>query len=134
MGDDPLPFYRLMTNDDPDLFRGYRDFRWFDRGMTALSIEYRWPLWTNTSPGGMGLDGYLLADFGQVFGHLDQVSIENLTSSYGFGFRLMSAGGFLGRLEFGWSEEDFVLRLRGDQVFQFSKGILYDGKKPVPVR
>ncbi|TFG54072.1 MAG: hypothetical protein E4H37_01375 [Gemmatimonadales bacterium] len=134
VGSDPLPFQRLMTNDDPDLLRGYRDFRWRGRGMVALSAEYRWPLWVVNRPDSPGLDLYLLADIGQVYNDIDEISGDNLTFSYGAGVRIIGSRDFVARVEYGRSEEQAVWRLRFDQIFQFSKGGLFNGRVPVPDR
>ncbi|NNG17438.1 MAG: BamA/TamA family outer membrane protein [Gemmatimonadales bacterium] len=134
VGSDALPFQRLMTNDDPDLLRGYRDFRWRGRGMVALSAEYRWPLWVLNRPDSPGLDLYLLADIGQVYNDIDEIATENLTFSYGAGVRLIGARNFVARIEYGRSEEQAVWRLRFDQIFQFSRGGLFNGRVPVPDR
>lgn len=132
--EDYLPFQRLLTNDDPDLLRGYRDFRWRDRGITALSIEYRWPIWCNKTSDGLGVDAYLLSDFGQVFAAWDEISMDNLTVSYGCGLRLIESGGFRSRLEVAWSKEETVFRLQSEQIFQFAKGGLLHGRDQVALR
>ena len=134
VGSTPIPFQRLMTNDDPDLTRGYRDFRWRDRGMAVLSAEYRWPLWVLTHADRTGADLYLHTDIGQVFSNVDQIRWENLSVSYGFGIRLLGARGFVLRLEYARSNEDNVWRLRGDQIFQFTRGGFFYGRDPVPAR
>lgn len=134
VGPDPLPFQRLMTNDDPDLLRGYRDFRWRGRGMVALSAEYRWPLWVLNRPDSPGLDLYLLADIGQVYDDIHEITGDNLTFSYGAGVRVIGARDFVARVEYGRSGEQAVWRLRFDQVFQFTKGGLFNGRVPVPDR
>ena len=134
-GDDPVPFQRLLTNDEPDLMRGYEDYRWRDEGMAVLTAEYRWPIWNMNDPHGTGLDAYLFTDLGQVFGEFEELSFAHLTESYGGGLRVIDwGGGFTARLEVAWSDEDTVLRLRGDQLFQFTKGGLYHGRDPVPFR
>jgi hypothetical protein len=128
-----IPFQRLLTNDEPDLLRGFRDFRWRGRGIAALTAEYRWPIWTLGMPRDQGVDAYLFADFGQVFEDADELARRNLTESYGGGIRLIGFGGlFAARFEVAWSGEETVLRLRGDQVFQFAKGGLYHGRDPIP--
>jgi len=133
-GDDEIPFQRLMTNDDPDLLRGYKDFRWTDRGMIAFSSEYRWPVWNEKSVDGAGIDMYLLADFGQVFGDADEISRENMTDSWGGGIRLIGNRGFVGRVEYAVSDEESVIRVRADQVFQFASNGIYHGRNPIPIR
>ena len=129
-----VPFQRLLTNDDPDLLRGYEDFRFRDRGMAVLSAEYRWPLWAKMYPDGAGADMYLLGDAGQVFHDTNELGGGNLTYSYGGGIRLESGSGFRARVEVAWSEEQMVFRFRADQIFQFMKGSLYFGRDPVPDR
>jgi hypothetical protein len=128
-----IPFQRLLTNDDPDLMRGYNDFRWRDRGITVLSAEYRWPLWAFQHAAAAGLDIYILADLGQVFDELDQINLDNLTFSYGLGLRLVDGQGFLLRVEFARSSEQSMFRLKSEQIFQWTKG-LFHGKDPVPPR
>ena len=134
-GDDGIPFQRMMVNDEPDLLRGYRDYRWRALGMTSFSTEYRWPVWARGSPDEFGLDSYLFTDIGQVFDDLDQIGSDNLTVSYGWGLRFVLPGGhFAGRLEIARSDEETVIRLRGDQIFQFAKGGLFHGRNPIPSR
>ena len=134
IGDAPIPFTRLITNDDPDLLRGFDDFRWRDRGLAVLSAEYRWPLWASERAEGAGLDLYLLTDVGQVFSDFDDIRGRNLTFSYGAGLRLLTAAGFALRIEYARSNEDAVFRLRGDQIFQTFRSALYHGRDPNPAR
>jgi hypothetical protein len=132
---DSFPFQRLMTNDDPDLFRGYYDFRWRSRGITALSAEYRWPVWAYRETNDLGADMYLFSDIGQVFDGFDDISRHHLTYSYGVGARIVGyRGTFVGRLEVGWSDEEVVLRLQADQLFQFAKEGLIHGRDQVALR
>lgn len=132
---DPIHYQRLITNDDPDLFRGYPDFRFRDEGLVVFSAEYRWPIWTWGETGGSGIDAYLLTDIGQVFDEFKDIRTRTLTASYGFGFRMInSERNFTGRLEFAWSEEGFQFRLRGDQLFEYLKGGLFHGRDQVPTR
>lgn len=133
-GDAIIPFQRLMTNDDPDLMRGYRDFRFRDLGMALVNLEYRFPIWSLDQSTGIGIDMYVFSDFGQVFSDWDQIKTDNIADSYGGGFRLGSVEGFKGRLEFGWSEEGWIARLRADQIFQYDKDHFLRGRIPVPER
>ncbi|NNE08183.1 MAG: BamA/TamA family outer membrane protein [Gemmatimonadetes bacterium] len=127
-GDSDVPFQRLLTNDEPDLMRGFRDLRWRDRGITILTAEYRFPLWAYNRHNGRGIDFYMFTDVGQVFEDFDDISKRNMRASYGAGLRFMKLRGFVGRLEFGYSEEDTVWRLAAEQTFQYSKGGLYNGR------
>ncbi len=129
-----IPFQRLMTNDEPDIIRGFRDFRWHDRGMTALSAEYRWPVFAERTVEGSGVDAYLFAEAGQVFGEFNEIKSDNLRNSVGGGFRWIDESGFGGRFEIARSAEEWVFRLRGDQIFQYAKSGLYHGRNPIPTR
>ena len=133
-GDDPVPFQRLLTNDDPDLFRGYVDDRFHDVGITSVSAEYRWPIWAVGNVDGRGADAYVFADWGQVFSDFDQITNDHLTKSYGGGIRIGGHGRFSGRMEVGHSEEGTQFRLRADQLFQYERGGLFNGRGPVPDR
>ncbi len=134
IGDQDVPLQQLMTNDDPDLLRGFHDFRWRDRGMTALTLEYRWPLKAIRTIDGAGIDAYLLTDIGQVFGGPREIRRDDLQVSWGAGVRLISARGFFARAEIARSAEETVLRLRADQLFQFQKHGLFHGRDPIPIR
>jgi hypothetical protein len=118
----------LYTNDEPDQLRGYQDFRWRDRGIAILSAEYRWPVWALEALGGIGIDAFLLSDVGQVFHEAEDLSRRNVTVSWGGGFRLISRSGFTGRIEAAWSREETVFRISTDQLFQYDKDNLYNGR------
>jgi len=134
VGRDDLPFSRLLTNDDSNVFRGYYDDRWRDRGLTAVSIEYRWPGWAQKTAASTGCDWYAFGDFGQVFGRTEEIGLANVTKSWGFGARIAPERGYWGRVEFAWSEEGFQFRLQTDQIFQYSEGGLYHGRNLAPLR
>jgi hypothetical protein len=130
-----VDFQRLYFNDDPDLLRGYIDYRWRDQGMLGFNVEYRWPGWALREVTGTGVDVYLLCDVGQVFGDLQEIALRNLTLSWGVGFRILGENQkYVSRLEFAWSNEDFKVRLRSDQVFQYLRNIFYYGRRPTPAR
>jgi len=129
-----IPFQRLLTNDEPDLFRGYRDYRWRDRGIAAVSMEYRWPLWANKELGGIGVDTYIFSDVGQVFHEFRRIAANNLTVSYGGGVRAIGGRGFGSRVEIAISEEETVFRVSSDQIFQYAKGGLLHGRDQAALR
>ncbi len=134
LGDDPVPFQRMLTNDDPDLFRGFQDERFRDLGIGALTAEYRWPIWARASAEALGADAYLFADWGQVFETPTDAALTDLRESWGGGIRIAAGPAFLGRVEWGQSDEGWILRFRADQVFQFAKGGFFAGSHPVPDR
>jgi hypothetical protein len=133
VGDAPIPFQRLLHNNDPDLFRGFPDRRWRDRGLLLLSAEYRWPVWAYGRAEGTGLDCYILTDIGQVFPDLSAIRTNDFTVSYGGGIRLVGGAGFMLRLEYARSTEGGLLRLQSQQTFQFMRG-LFHGRDAVPAR
>ena len=133
-GGDVIPFQRLLVNDTPDVLRGYRSFRFRDRGLVAFNSEYRFPISMKQFPGRAGLDLYPLADYGQVFDDAKQIGFNNMKFSYGLGLRVESGNGLVARLEWARSKEETTLLLRADQIFQFMKrGLLY-GRDPIPSR
>jgi hemolysin activation/secretion protein len=123
-----------MTNDDPDEFRGYKDNRFRDRGITALSVEYRWAVWANRQPGEAGLDGYIATDLGQVFNRYAEINRRNVTVSYVVGLRGVRASGFAWRAEIGWSKDEVRLQLTSDQIFQAIGENLFRGREEVALR
>lgn len=127
-GDVDVPFQRLLTNDEPDIMGGFRDFRWRDRGITTLMAEYRFPLWAYNRNNGLGTDLYLFSGVGQVFREFEEISERNMRASYGGGLRFQSMRGFVGRFEIGVSEEETVVRLAAEQIFQYAKGGLFNGR------
>jgi surface antigen Omp85-like protein len=133
-GSAPIPFQRLMVNDNPDMLRGFRAFRFRDRGMVALNSEYRFPVLMKQRPGGSGVDLYPLADWGQVFDAAEQIGFKRMNFTYGLGLRVESERGFIARFEWARSEEENTFLLRMDQIYQFIKlGFLY-GRDPIPSR
>lgn len=129
-----IPIQMMMTNDEPDLLRGFQDFRWRDQGLMIGTVEYRWPIWNPTEAYGFGVDAFLFGDVGQVFGSSGEIAMRNLTFSGGGGFRAGSAGGLFGLFEVGWSDEEYQIRLSGTQVFDTAIGRRLNGRSPVPVR
>ena len=132
--DGAIPFQRMLSNDEQDAFRGYPDDRFRDRGILALNVEYRWPLWVMRSHDDLGVDGVLFFDWGQVFEDADDISMDSMTRSYGFGLRGAIFGRFIGTLEVGFSEEGTQIRVSSDQLFQWMSASLFAGENPVPER
>ena len=127
-------FARLYTNDDPDQMRGFDDFRFRGRGMVLWNLEYRYPIWSYRSAESTGLDFCLFQDGGQFFDRREELGLRSLEFSHGFGIRFIGARGFGARFDVGFSDEDVVLRLSTDQVFQYARYGLYHGRSPIPLR
>jgi hypothetical protein len=124
-----IPFQRMFINETPDMFRGYDTGRFRDVGITGITAEYRFPLTADAIGTGFGLDAVLLADVGQVFGEASEISTDNFTQSYGFGFRAFMNDHYTGAMEFVWSEEDFQFRLSTKQLFQYTANVLFQGRE-----
>jgi outer membrane protein assembly factor BamA len=106
--DDPesghrVPFYMQRTLGGPTDLRGFRPFRFRDVNQIVLNAEYRWRAWAP-------LEMAAFVDAGTVFGDGADFSLNDLETSYGFGFRLHTTKTTLFRLDVGTSRE-------GSQVF-----------------
>jgi hypothetical protein len=128
VGHGEMPFQRMNSNHGLDRMRGYQDFRFTDNGLAMLSAEYRWPIWVTKEATNPGLDFLLLGDAGQVFREADQLALKDLALSYGFGLEYAGARGLLARVEFGWSEEDRVIRFSLVNLLETGTGQIYLGR------
>ncbi len=128
-GSAPIPFQRMFINEIPDMFRAFDSGRWRDLGITGVDIEYRFPLIADKKRGGFGIDTVLLTDIGQVFSERSELQIDNLTYSYGFGFRAFMSHLYIGNMEFVWGDEGFQFRLSTKQLFQYSRDVLFQGRE-----
>ncbi len=130
-GTSDVPLTRLVTMYHPNSLRGFSDLRFYGMGNLGGSAEYRWPLWVAKGREGLGLDAYIFSDVGQVFNHTDDVALNHMEFTGGFGVRFIGSDGqFKGRFELGFSDEETVVTLTFSQPFQHhSKGLLY-GKDP----
>ncbi|RKZ13096.1 hypothetical protein DRQ53_07770 [bacterium] len=133
--DEVIHFQRLITNHGADSFRGYHGFRFRDRGIIGGTAEYRYPVWDyGQVGGGLGADGYVFYDTGQVFSGHSNVRMRALTHSLGLGIRLVNADDFMARVEVAGSRENFLFRFSVSQIFQHAKGGVFDGRVPIPMR
>jgi hypothetical protein len=126
-GSDVVPFTRLATNHSGETLRGFRDYRWRDRGLVDVAAEYRWPVWALDHPHGMGVDAYAFLNSGQVFGDWSGIKARLWRTSFGGGFRLILGRGFGGRLEYARNSESTEIRLQADQMFDFEDMGLFGG-------
>jgi len=134
VGDDPIPFTRQLRNRGPYQLRGYSSTRFVARGMTGMTAEYRWPVWMLNEPEKSGVDAYIFGDVGQPFDEFDELAIDNLFWSAGFGFRVVNReSGFSVRIELATGMEGLQARLTTDQIFQFLKAGFHGGSEPIPV-
>jgi outer membrane protein assembly factor BamA len=104
--DDVVPFYLQRTLGGPDDLRGFRRFRFRDSNQLLLQAEYRWEIFT-------AMDGAIFYDAGAVAGRPSELSLGNLESDYGIGFRFGTVNGIFLRVEgaFGSREgKHFIMR------------------------
>jgi len=103
-----VPFYLQPTlGSDTDL-RGFRRYRFYDENLIALSTEYRWEV--NTA-----FDMAIFVDGGKVFHRSGQISLYNLETSPGFGFRFKNP--VVARLDAGFSREGVQVWLKLSKLF-----------------
>ena len=75
-----VPFYMQPTLGGSDSLRSYSDFRFRDRNMATLNLEYRWEAFS-------GLDMALFSDFGSVAPRVSQLEFADVRGAYGIGLR-----------------------------------------------
>jgi hypothetical protein len=105
-----VPFYYQPTLGGAQTLRGFREFRFRDQNALALTAEYRWEAW-------WALDVALFADAGTVAADRRDLSLKDLKTTYGVGFRLHSNSAFVARLDLAVSREGFIPLLRFEHVF-----------------
>ena len=101
-----VPFYLQRTLGGPDDLRGFRHLRFRDRNVLLLQAEYRWEIFT-------AMDGAIFYDAGKVASRIEDLTLRDLESDYGIGFRFGTINGVFLRVEgaFGSSAgAHFVLR------------------------
>jgi hypothetical protein len=101
-----VPFYLQRTLGGPDDLRGVRRFRYRDRNMLLLQAEYRWEIFT-------AMDGALFYDAGAVAERRQDLSLDDLESDFGIGFRFGTINGVFLRIEGAFGSRDgkhFVFR------------------------
>jgi outer membrane protein assembly factor BamA len=107
---DQVPFYYQPTLGGSQALRGFREFRFRDLNSVVVQAEYRWEAW-------WALDGALFVDVGQVAPTRSELTLRDMQTSYGIGFRLHSNRAFVARLDLAYSREGFLPLLRFEHVF-----------------
>lgn len=87
-----VPFFLQRTLGGPDDLRGFRRFRFRDRHLLLLQAEYRWEIFT-------AVDGAIFYDAGKVASTTGDLTLDDLESDYGIGFRFGTANGVFLRIE-----------------------------------
>jgi hypothetical protein len=80
-GDDQeVPFYFRPTLGGSTSLRSVSDYRFRDRNVLAMNIEYRWEAFS-------GLDMALFSDFGAVAPRVSELEFADIRGAYGIGLR-----------------------------------------------
>jgi hypothetical protein len=87
-----VPFYYQRTLGGPDDLRGFHRFRFRDTHALLLQAEYRWEIFT-------AVDGAIFYDAGKVASRVEDLTLKDLESDYGIGFRFGTANGVFLRVE-----------------------------------
>jgi outer membrane protein assembly factor BamA len=101
-----IPFYLQRTLGGPDDLRGFRYLRFRDKHALLLQAEYRWEIFT-------AMDGAIFYDAGKVASRVEDLTLRDLETDYGIGFRFGTKNGVFLRVEgaFGSSGgKHFIMR------------------------
>ncbi len=108
-----IPFYLQRTLGGSRSLRGVRDFRFRDRHLILFQAEYRWKIFP-------AVDAALFSDTGKVASRREDLTLRDLESDYGIGFRFGTINGVFLRIDAAFGGRD------GAQLFiKFSD--VFDG-------
>jgi Omp85 superfamily domain len=93
-----IPFYMMHEVGGADSLRGYREFRFRDRNLLVMNLEYQWEAFS-------GLDMAIFGDAGKVASRRRDIDLNNLESDAGFGFRFNSIKSVFLRIDVAFSQE-----------------------------
>jgi surface antigen Omp85-like protein len=93
-----IPFYMMQEVGGSDSLRGYREFRFRDRNLLVMNLEYQWEAFS-------GLDMAIFGDAGKVASRRRDINLKDLESDVGFGFRFNSIKSVFLRIDIGFSQE-----------------------------
>jgi len=105
-----VPFYLQPTLGGSDDLRGFRQFRYYDNDSLLMNVEYRWEV----AP---ALDMALFGDAGKVFPRPGDISLTNLQTDGGFGFRFKNREAVVFRIDVGFSREGFQIWFKFNPPF-----------------
>lgn len=95
-----VPYFMMEHLGGSRTLRGFPNRRFRDRNLLLLSGEYRW------TPSHF-LDMALFVDTGKVAARREDLNLDGLKTSYGFGLRFHSPSAVVVRWDFAWSPEGF---------------------------
>jgi len=93
-----IPFFMMHELGGADSLRGYREFRFRDRNLLVMNLEYQWEAFS-------GLDMAIFGDAGKVASRRRDINLKDLESDVGFGFRFNSIKSVFLRIDIGFSQE-----------------------------
>jgi outer membrane protein assembly factor BamA len=105
-----IPFYLYPHIGGESTLRGYNLDRFYGQNIFLVALEYRYRIHPD-------FQALIFFDEGQVFGRTSDLSWLNWQRNYGFGFKIMSSGSTIMRMDFGWSSEGYTYHISwGDRV------------------
>lgn len=96
-GDD-VPFYLMPFVGGPETLRGFRERRFTDRNLLLFNAEYRYEILA-------ALDMALFVDAGTVAARAEDLSLGELETDYGIGFRFGTRANMIMRFDIGLGGE-----------------------------
>jgi len=96
--DQSIPFFMMQEVGGADSLRGYREFRFRDRNLLVMNLEYQWEAFS-------GLDMAIFGDAGKVASRRRDINLKDLESDVGFGFRFNSIKSVFLRIDVAFSQE-----------------------------
>ncbi|HUS08210.1 MAG TPA: BamA/TamA family outer membrane protein [Bryobacteraceae bacterium] len=105
-----VPFYFQPVVGGSEDLRGFRNFRFYDNNMIAMTAEYRYEIFA-------GLDMALFADAGKVFPRPSEWNFDDLEASYGIGMRFNVRNSVFMRIDAGFSREGAQVWVKFNNVF-----------------
>jgi outer membrane protein assembly factor BamA len=105
-----VPFYLLPSLGGSEDLRGFREFRFRGKQSVVFNLEYRWEAFS-------GLDMAIFGDAGNVFERVDDIQLDKLETSYGFGFRFNANKSVFLRMDIGFGREGPRTFLKFNHVF-----------------
>jgi outer membrane protein assembly factor BamA len=105
-----IPFFMMPTLGGSEDLRGYREFRFRDKDLLVMNLEYRWEAFS-------GLDLAVFGDAGNVYSNTNQIKLDKLKTSYGFGFRFNTERSVFWRIDIGFSPDGVRPFVKFNHVF-----------------
>jgi outer membrane protein assembly factor BamA len=105
-----VPFYSMPFVGGPETLRGFRERRFTDRSLLLFNAEYRYEVLA-------ALDMALFVDAGTVAPRLRDLSLADLKTDYGVGFRFGTRSNLMLRVDIGFGGEGTRYFIKFGPVF-----------------